>query len=96
MQGCRVNAALGTVVCAGAWAGQLLDTAAAAGGHYARLITPLRGHLLQLSASAAPGVPRLHRGAMETQYLKVLRHAADVPSSCLAWLQCCPSALASM
>ena len=91
MQCCRVNAALGTVVCAGAWAGQLLDAAAAAGDHYAHLITPLRGHLLQLPASAAPAIPRLRRGAMETRYLKVWRHAAEVPSSCPASLQCCPS-----
>lgn len=66
----RIHAALGTVVCAGAWAGQLLDAAAGTADFYTRLITPLRGHLLQLPAAAAGGV-LLRRGVMEMQYLKV-------------------------
>lgn len=61
------------VLCVGAWAGQLLDAALVGGGNggWGRLITPLRGHLLQISAAAAHSVPRLTHGLMETAYTAV-------------------------
>lgn len=69
----RVLAGRAVVLCVGAWAGQLLDAAlvGGGGGGWGRLITPLRGHLLQISAAAAHSVPRLTHGLMETAYTAV-------------------------
>lgn len=63
----RVFARRATVLCAGAWSGQLLDRMLGC-SNYSRLITPLRGHLLQIPAAAAHGVPHLTHGLMETKY----------------------------
>jgi glycine/D-amino acid oxidase-like deaminating enzyme len=65
----RIHARRATVLCAGAWSGQLLDRALGC-STYAQLITPLRGHLLQIPAAAARGL-KLARGVMETAYCAV-------------------------
>jgi hypothetical protein len=63
------------VLCAGAWSGQLLDailpppSPASGAMAYRDIITPLRGHLLQIPASE--GVPQLRHGVMECKYTKV-------------------------
>lgn len=62
------------VLCAGAWSGQLLDailpppSPASGAMAYRDIITPLRGHLLQIPASE--GVPQLRHGVMECKYTK--------------------------
>lgn len=61
-------------MCAGAWSGILLDGVVSSGNssssnRYENMITPLRGHLLQIPAS--DDVPRLRHGAMECKYVKV-------------------------
>jgi glycine/D-amino acid oxidase-like deaminating enzyme len=64
-----VHARQATVLCAGAWSGQLLDRALRCSS-YTQLITPLRGHLLHLPAAAVPSMKLAH-GMMETAYCAV-------------------------
>ena len=64
-----MHARQATVLCAGAWSGQLLDRALRCSS-YTQLITPLRGHLLHLPAAAVPSMKLAH-GMMETAYCAV-------------------------
>lgn len=92
LHGRRVHARQATIVCAGAWAGQLLDRALSC-STYTQLITPLRGHLLHVPAAAVSGVKLAH-GIMETAYCavshcckrnKAAPHCCSSPAQLLLW-----------